>query len=61
MKIKLKLACGFFSYIAMNTMAVAIDCTDESQLSAILKQSELADSSHHFLTVNYYSIQSNTL
>ena len=61
MKISSKLACGFFSYIAMNTIAVVIECTDQSQLSAVLKQSELANSSHHFLTVNYYSIQSNTL
>lgn len=31
MKIKLKLACGFFSYIVTNTMVFAIDCTNESQ------------------------------
>ncbi|WP_173911340.1 hypothetical protein [Acinetobacter sp. Marseille-Q1618] len=60
MKIKLKLACGFFSYIAMNTMAVAIDCTDESQLSAILKQAKISYSTSDLVDCKILPNQPNT-
>lgn len=41
MNITLKIMSGFLSYITLSSMAFAIDCNNESQLSAVLKQANL--------------------
>ena len=49
MKISVKTACGFLSSMAMHSMAFAIDCENESQLSAVLKQANVAYQSYHLV------------
>ncbi len=42
MKISVKTACGFLCSMAMHSVAFAIDCENEVQLSAVLKQADLS-------------------
>ena len=49
MKISVKTACGFLCFMTMHSMAFAIDCENESQLSAVLKQANVAYQSYHLV------------